>query len=325
MGRSSGIVAAASTDRRASHNATERARREALNGKFMDLARINPILMRQMAAESTNSALKKPSKSQIVQRSLEYITFMQQRSERRDRLLAELATENDMLRAELNRYRLHTGAEILPERDEAVTEMIHRTEDEEVDFYLRHSSSGLSMHAVGTPPPTPHSISRRLSEAHSLYSNSGYPTRLQISGSFNDAGFNVGGGGGSGVVEAPMTITSMLSTSPYYHQQQLAIDSLAQSCPSQFNHQAAAARQSVPPVPINFQPGSYQQSSQFNVQQIPSALSGAIQRSRETLDSAMDDDFTVAEDDDSLMAGEDTYGNTAAEQQLLDQMLQFEE
>ncbi|KAJ2906734.1 hypothetical protein GGI21_004002, partial [Coemansia aciculifera] len=48
--------------RRAAHNAVERARRESLNGQFQDLASAVPSLIH----------IKRPSKATIVEKSLEY-------------------------------------------------------------------------------------------------------------------------------------------------------------------------------------------------------------------------------------------------------------
>ena len=82
-------------ERRATHNAVERQRRETLNGRFLDLAGLLPNL----------SQIRRPSKSAIVNSSIAHIT-----AARRHRLLAArelrlLKLEADALRRELNEWR----------------------------------------------------------------------------------------------------------------------------------------------------------------------------------------------------------------------------
>ncbi|KAI8982955.1 hypothetical protein BD414DRAFT_508648 [Trametes punicea] len=94
-------------ERRATHNAVERARRETLNGRFLDLAALLPNL----------SQIRRPSKSSIVNSSIAHI-----QAARRHRLLAArelriLKLESDALRRELNEWRNRSG---LPRVDEPV-------------------------------------------------------------------------------------------------------------------------------------------------------------------------------------------------------------
>ncbi|KAI0732451.1 hypothetical protein BC629DRAFT_1631011 [Irpex lacteus] len=94
-------------ERRATHNAVERARRETLNGRFLDLAALLPNL----------SQIRRPSKSSIVNSSIAHI-----HASRRHRLLAArelrlLKLESDALRRELNEWRDRAG---LPRIDEPV-------------------------------------------------------------------------------------------------------------------------------------------------------------------------------------------------------------
>nr|UBR88886.1 transcription factor bHLH3 [Ganoderma lucidum] len=94
-------------ERRATHNAVERARRETLNGRFLDLAALLPNL----------SQIRRPSKSSIVNSSIAHI-----HASRRHRLLAArelrlLKLESDALRRELNEWRDRSG---LPRVDEPV-------------------------------------------------------------------------------------------------------------------------------------------------------------------------------------------------------------
>lgn len=86
-------------ERRATHNAVERQRRETLNGRFLDLAALLPTL----------SQLRRPSKSNIVNTSIAHI-----HASRRHRLLASrelriLKLEADALRRELNEWRDRAG------------------------------------------------------------------------------------------------------------------------------------------------------------------------------------------------------------------------
>lgn len=86
-------------ERRATHNAVERARRETLNGRFLDLAALLPNL----------ATVRRPSKSAIVNSSIALI-----HQSRRTRLLASrelrlLRAESDALRRELNEWRARAG------------------------------------------------------------------------------------------------------------------------------------------------------------------------------------------------------------------------
>jgi len=79
-------------ERRATHNAVERARRESLNGRFMELASALPSM----------AAVKRPSKSVIVAKSLEYVYA----TEDRERVLR---AENASLRKEVDELRAKLG------------------------------------------------------------------------------------------------------------------------------------------------------------------------------------------------------------------------
>ncbi|KAA1105859.1 hypothetical protein PGT21_022414 [Puccinia graminis f. sp. tritici] len=88
---------ATTAERRATHNAIERARRESLNGRFLELARALP----------TMQSVKRPSKSVIVNKSLEWICESQVRE-------YELARENAFLRNQINELRAQLQMEPLP-------------------------------------------------------------------------------------------------------------------------------------------------------------------------------------------------------------------
>jgi len=86
-------------ERRASHNAVERQRREALNARFLDLAAVLPNL----------ANVRRPSKSSIVNSSIAHV-----HASRRHRILAAqqlrlLASECDSLRREANEWRARAG------------------------------------------------------------------------------------------------------------------------------------------------------------------------------------------------------------------------
>lgn len=86
-------------ERRATHNAVERQRRETLNGRFLDLAALLPNL----------ASVRRPSKSAIVNSSIAVI-----HAQRRARCIAArelrlLKLEADALRAEVNEWRERSG------------------------------------------------------------------------------------------------------------------------------------------------------------------------------------------------------------------------
>ncbi|KAF5393353.1 hypothetical protein D9757_000547 [Collybiopsis confluens] len=82
-------------ERRASHNAVERQRRETLNGRFLDLAAILPNL----------SQIRRPSKSAIVNSSIALFNASQRHRATASRELRMLKLETDALRRELNDWR----------------------------------------------------------------------------------------------------------------------------------------------------------------------------------------------------------------------------
>ncbi|KAI9342218.1 hypothetical protein DFJ73DRAFT_842878 [Zopfochytrium polystomum] len=86
-------------ERRATHNATERARRENLNTRFQELANSLPSM-----AQS-----HKPSKSLIVAKSIDFVSEAHFRVGVQDRALHSLKGKNDALFSELNRLRAMLG------------------------------------------------------------------------------------------------------------------------------------------------------------------------------------------------------------------------
>ncbi|KAF7290414.1 BHLH domain-containing protein [Mycena chlorophos] len=92
-------------EKRASHNAVERARRETLNGRFLDLAALLPNL----------HTIRRPSKSAIVNSSIAHLN-----ASRRHRILAAqtlraIKDETDALRHEINQWRARAGIQGLEE------------------------------------------------------------------------------------------------------------------------------------------------------------------------------------------------------------------
>ncbi|KAI9280214.1 hypothetical protein BC943DRAFT_340212 [Umbelopsis sp. AD052] len=78
-------------DRRAEHNAIERARRESLNVKFQQLAHALPNLQDD----------RRPSKSRIVEKALEWVRQTFIREQRYQHEIQQLRVDNEHLRAQL--------------------------------------------------------------------------------------------------------------------------------------------------------------------------------------------------------------------------------
>jgi len=77
-------------EKRANHNAIERARRDSLNTRFQDIADCIPQLR----------DLKKPSKSIIMHKTLEYVKVSQKKHDHNNKEIAQLKKENERLRQE---------------------------------------------------------------------------------------------------------------------------------------------------------------------------------------------------------------------------------
>ncbi|KAJ3300275.1 hypothetical protein HK104_002474 [Borealophlyctis nickersoniae] len=98
-----------SAEKRANHNAIERARRESLNIRFQELASAIPSL----------ANVRKPSKSVIVSKSIEFVYQVHRRNEIKDRALDNLRRRNAELHDEVNRLRSLLGmAQLSLEPDE---------------------------------------------------------------------------------------------------------------------------------------------------------------------------------------------------------------
>jgi hypothetical protein len=86
-------------EKRASHNAVERQRRETLNSKFLDLARLLPTL----------ASLRRPSKSSIVNASIAHLNLQREQRLLASRELRALFSTNEELLAEINEWRGRDG------------------------------------------------------------------------------------------------------------------------------------------------------------------------------------------------------------------------
>ncbi|KAI8090671.1 hypothetical protein BDF21DRAFT_449716 [Thamnidium elegans] len=85
-------------ERRAEHNAIERARRESLNTKFQSLAQILPNL----------NNYRRPSKSQIVEKALDWVKQSLSREERYRYQILQLQRENKRVMAQImSQEQLH--------------------------------------------------------------------------------------------------------------------------------------------------------------------------------------------------------------------------
>ncbi|KAF7342335.1 Macrophage erythroblast attacher isoform 1 [Mycena venus] len=97
-------------ERRASHNAVERARRETLNARFLDLAALLPNLKH----------LRRPSKSAIVNSSIAHVRAARRYRQLASQQLRALNAECDMVRREVNQWRARAGVHpaVAPPRSE---------------------------------------------------------------------------------------------------------------------------------------------------------------------------------------------------------------
>ncbi|GAC97344.1 arg-6 protein, mitochondrial precursor [Pseudozyma hubeiensis SY62] len=94
-----------SAERRATHNAIERARRESLNGRFLQLAASLPVI----------SDVRRPSKSLIVNKSLDFVADAMNREAMYRLKIENMRQENMSLRQQLNEFLAQAGLETLPQ------------------------------------------------------------------------------------------------------------------------------------------------------------------------------------------------------------------
>jgi len=86
-------------EKRHQHNAVERQRRETLNTKFIDLARLLPAL----------AAHRRPSKSAIVNGSISHLNYQRGQRLLAAKLLRDMVAERDALLGEINEWRKASG------------------------------------------------------------------------------------------------------------------------------------------------------------------------------------------------------------------------
>ncbi|KAJ7614945.1 hypothetical protein FB45DRAFT_1109294 [Roridomyces roridus] len=132
-----------SAERRATHNAVERARRETLNGRFLDLAGLLSNLQ----------YVRRPSKSAIVNSSIAHLT-----ASRRHRILAAqqlrmINDEADALRYEVNQWRMRAGIPSVdePPRGDSFALVLNGELEFEPGDMLENSVEGED-EDVSTPP-----------------------------------------------------------------------------------------------------------------------------------------------------------------------------
>ncbi|KAI8319073.1 hypothetical protein GQ54DRAFT_51763 [Martensiomyces pterosporus] len=131
--------------RRATHNAIERARRESLNGQFQDLASAVPSLIH----------VRRPSKATIVEKSLDYIRSFKEHLANRDQYIKKLQLRNLALHDEVNRLRKQIGLEPLTEGGESAvaSDMVLPSHEDIISGKVdanKHISSGSPLKTVVT-------------------------------------------------------------------------------------------------------------------------------------------------------------------------------
>lgn len=99
-------------DKRATHNAVERQRRECLNTKFQELAHALPSLQ----------TVRRPSKSIIVQKCLDFVNSAAVKTDRYEKEIRHLRQQNEVLMAEVEKLRNHLEKSAESSPDELIME-----------------------------------------------------------------------------------------------------------------------------------------------------------------------------------------------------------
>ncbi|KAF7324211.1 Macrophage erythroblast attacher isoform 1 [Mycena kentingensis (nom. inval.)] len=131
-----------SAERRASHNAVERQRRETLNARFLDLAGMLPSL----------ATIRKPTKSAIVNTSIAHVNASARHRVLATQQLRLVQEECESLRREVNEWRERSGgiARVpTPARGETFEMLVSGTEPEMDEMYWRDVDGGIGMEEEG--------------------------------------------------------------------------------------------------------------------------------------------------------------------------------
>ncbi|KAI8875587.1 hypothetical protein K501DRAFT_233464 [Backusella circina FSU 941] len=129
----------ANNDRRSAHNALERQRREHLNNKFQQLALALPSLQ----------SVRRPSKTMIVAKSLEFVSSSLQRESKFISEIQKLRKENEKLRKQAGL----SSSNLKNKKDAKKSEKDEKDEKkEEKETSLKRKASSESQLS---PPPTP--------------------------------------------------------------------------------------------------------------------------------------------------------------------------
>lgn len=130
-------------ERRATHNAVERQRRETLNGRFLDLAALLPNL----------ASVRRPSKSAIVNSSIALIHSSRRARATSARELRLLKQEADALRAEVNEWRERAGMGLTrveePVRSREFEELVNGSLEEAEEGLLEEERRALEIFNEG--------------------------------------------------------------------------------------------------------------------------------------------------------------------------------
>jgi hypothetical protein len=146
-------------ERRATHNAVERARRETLNGRFLLLASLLPNL----------SQIRRPSKSAIVNSSIAHVNASKRHRLLAARITQELLRESEELRREVNEWRDRAGVRkveprmrsegmgmVLRGELEAISISPEDEDEEDYQYHEQLARSGpphMASHYVAPRPP----------------------------------------------------------------------------------------------------------------------------------------------------------------------------
>ncbi|KAF1797254.1 hypothetical protein FB192DRAFT_1257669, partial [Mucor lusitanicus] len=139
-------------ERRAEHNAIERARRENLNTKFQSLAQALPNLINY----------RRPSKSQIVEKALDWVKQSISREERYRYQVLQLQRENKRLLAQLQSTMQMPSVPMMNASSSSNTNIPHMYTD--LSSNNGWSINNTTQYMVPTPQMTPYSSTEELTK-----------------------------------------------------------------------------------------------------------------------------------------------------------------